>query len=117
MKRPGTYTEFWPFYVREHMRPATRWLHFTGTAGVFGIAAATLVTGNAWLLLAMPVCGYGFAWAAHALVERNRPATFTHPVWSLIGDFHMFFLMLAGRMSGEVERHARGPSLASITER
>lgn len=116
MKRPGTYSEFWPFYVREHLRPATRWLHFAGTAGVFGFAAVSAV-GDPWLLLAVPVCGYGFAWAAHAFVERNRPATFTHPLWSLVGDFNMFFLMLSGRMSKEVEQHADGPPLSSARDR
>ena len=117
MAKPGTYIEFWPFYVRQHLKPATRWLHVTGTAGVFAVAAASVVTGNAWLLLAIPVCGYGFAWAAHAFVECNRPATFAHPVWSLVGDFHMFILTLSGRMSQEVERHAEGPSLASAADR
>ena len=92
MDKPQSYREFWPFYVRQHMRPATRWLHFVGTAGVLALAAAAALDGNAWLLAAMPPCGYGFAWFAHAFVERNRPATFTHPVWSLIGDFHMFAL-------------------------
>ena len=117
MTRPGTYREFWPFYVREHLKPATRRLHFVGTAGVFAFAAAAAATADPWLLLAVPVCGYGFAWSAHAFVERNRPATFTHPLWSLAGDFHMFFLMLSGRMASEVERHADGPSLSAVRDR
>ena len=112
MRRPRTYAEFWPFYVREHMRRATRRLHFAGTAGAIAIAALIAATGNPWLLPGLPVCGYGFAWLGHVFVERNRPATFAHPVWSLVGDFHMFGLMLLGRMDGEVARHGDGPRLA-----
>jgi len=114
MERPRSYREFWPYYVREHMRPRTRLLHFLGTLGVLALLAAAIVLLDGWLLLLLPVCGYGFAWAAHAFVERNKPATFTHPVWSLIGDFHMFGLMLMGRMDREVARHADGPRLDDL---
>ena len=61
---------------------------------------------------AVPLVGYGFAWLSHATIERNRPATFSYPLWSLAGDFHMFALMLAGRMEREVERHRDGPRLS-----
>ncbi len=117
MARPQSYREFWPYYVREHARARTRALHFAGTAGVLALMAAAAILANGWLLLALPVVGYGFAWAAHAFVERNKPATFTHPLWSLIGDFHMFALMLAGRMEREVERHRAGPRLADVQKR
>ncbi|MBN36741.1 MAG: hypothetical protein CMM46_18555 [Rhodospirillaceae bacterium] len=114
MEAPRSYREFWPFYVREHLNPTTRLFHFIGTAGVLLFLAAALATRNAWWLLAMPLCGYGFAWAAHAFVERNEPATFTHPFWSLIGDFHMFVMMAMGRMSAEVERHREGVRLDGL---
>ncbi len=112
MAAPTSYKEFWPFYVREHGRALTRALHFAGTCGVIALLVAVLATGNAWLLIGLPLCGYGFAWSAHAFVEHNKPATFTHPLWSLIADFHMFAMMLAGRMGREVARHAKGPLLA-----
>jgi hypothetical protein len=97
-----SFGEFWPFYVREHGRPLTRRLHFIGTAGVLAAVAATAVTGRwRWLALA-PLCGYGFAWAAHFFVEHNRPATFRHPLYSLAADFVMFGHMLRGRMDREV---------------
>jgi hypothetical protein len=99
-----SYREFWPFYVSQHLRPGTRALHFLGTSAVILCVAAALVTQEWWLLLLGPVVAYGPAWMAHLLIERNKPATFTHPLWSLIGDFHMYGLMWLGRMDREVAR-------------
>lgn len=99
-----TFAEFWPHYLREHAGARTRAIHYAGTAIVLAAFAALLVTGNGWWALAMPVGGYGFAWFAHFFVEKNRPATFTHPLWSLAGDFRMFFLGLSGRLGPHLER-------------
>ena len=45
----------------------------------------------------MPVIGYGFAWVGHFAFEKNRPATFAYPLWSLMGDWAMFAEVVAGR--------------------
>lgn len=102
--RKATYAEFWPFYLQEHAKPQTRQLHYIGTALVIAIAVVAIAS-QRWLwLAAMPVAGYFFAWMSHAFVERNKPATFIHPVWSLTSDFRMFFLWITGRLAPELEK-------------
>jgi hypothetical protein len=106
MKELATFEEFWPYYVSEHSKPATRALHVTGT--VLGLGSLALgVVFSPWWFLAAPLFGHGLAWVGHFFVEHNRPATFTYPLWSLRGDFRMFRLTLLGRMGPEVERAAR----------
>ena len=102
--RKSTYEEFWPFYLQEHAHPRTRHLHYIGTALVIVIALVAISLQKWVWLFAMPVAGYFFAWVSHAFVERNRPATFTHPLWSLISDFRMFFLWISGRLGPELDR-------------
>lgn len=103
-KRYKSFEEFWPFYVREHSNKTNRRLHFVGTSLSMGCLATSVLTGRLLPLLAAPVAGYGFAWVGHFIIEGNRPATFTYPKWSLIGDFKMWSLMASGKMDAEVER-------------
>lgn len=100
-----SFADFWPYYIRQHLNPRTRLLHATGSVLaviLFGLAFAV----NLWLLAAVPLVGYAFAWYAHFFVEHNKPATFGHPFYSLAADYRMLFLMMAGRMDEEVVRHA-----------
>ena len=101
----ASYREFWPIYLREHSRPATRGLHYLGTGLGLALLAAAAVTADWRLLPATLVAGYAFAWIGHALVERNRPATFSHPLWSFVSDFRMFGLWASGRLGRELARH------------
>lgn len=102
-ERIGSYRAFWPFYVSQHQSKLNRNLHFLGTL----LAFACLYVGvaeNAWFLLGVPLCGYGFAWFGHLAFERNQPATWRYPFWSLFADCQMFAFMCAGRMDREVKR-------------
>ena len=94
-----TFAEFYPYYLSEHADPVSRKLHYLGTSLALGLMAYALVTANWSLLIAVPVAGYLFAWIGHFFFEKNRPATFTYPLWSLMGDFRMFFEALTGRLN------------------
>jgi hypothetical protein len=99
----NSFSDFWPFYVREHSRPATRLLHAAGTILSTTLIVVLLVMGRwRWLPLALLV-GYGFAWVGHFFVEHNRPASFKHPLWSFMGDYKMVALMLTGKMQQEID--------------
>ena len=99
-----SFEEFWPFYVEQHANDTNRALHFVGTTLALGSVAAGLVTGRRAFFAAAPVLGYGFAWVGHFVFEKNRPATFTYPAWSLRGDFVMWWKTVNGTMTEEVAR-------------
>lgn len=103
-ERKSNYAEFWPYYLLEHGKSNTRILHFIGTAGAIIFFFNFLLNAHWLSLLVAIVCGYFFAWVGHFFVEKNRPATFTHPLWSLISDFRMFSLWLGRGLNGELER-------------
>jgi len=98
MRRFASFREFYPFYLSEHANAVSRRLHFVGSCGVLVLVAFALLRGNAWWLLGVPLCGYGFAWVGHFVLEKNRPATFRHPFYSLAGDWVMFVDILRGRV-------------------
>jgi hypothetical protein len=93
------FAEFYPSYLAEHRHPVSRRLHFFGTLLVLVTLVYAVATARWAWLLAMPLFGYGLAWLGHFVFERNRPATFRHPLYSLAGDFVMFRDMLTGRVS------------------
>lgn len=94
----ASFREFYPFYLDEHSNRACRRMHFIGSTLVLAAIALALASGNAWWLLLAPVAGYGCAWIGHFVFEKNRPATFTHPLYSLMGDWVMYWQMLRGKI-------------------
>ena len=97
-QRYESFREFYPFYLSEHANPTCRRLHFVGTTLVIAFLATAFLTRNAWWLLGALVAGYGCAWIGHFFFEHNRPATFTYPVYSFIGDWVMFKDLLTGKI-------------------
>jgi len=108
MKTIQTYTEFWPYYLGEHAQPATRAWHYVGTGLAIMLLITLLVTRNFVLIPLVFVCGYFFAWVSHGLIEKNKPATFTYPLWSLMSDFKMLFHFLTGTMGRELKKARAG---------
>lgn len=104
-ERIQTFSEFWPYYLSEHRLRKCRALHYVGTACASLVILAILMTGKLALIPLALVAGYGPAWIAHFFIEKNRPATFTYPFWSLAADYKMFFLALQGKMQAELSRH------------
>ena len=98
MARYANFREFYPYYLSEHANVMCRRMHFVGTTLVLIVFAVAVATRDArWLWLA-PLCGYGFAWVGHFVFEKNRPATFSHPLYSLAGDWVMYADVLRGRV-------------------
>lgn len=98
-----TFREFWPYYVREHLHPVSRVLHVTGTS-LSVIMLVALIALQAWTWLWLPlVFGYGFAWIGHFVFEKNKPATFRYPLFSLRGDFKMLWRTLSGRIGEDLQ--------------
>ncbi len=96
-KKYKSFEEFYPFYLTEHSNTTSRVLHFIGTGLVFVILMVALFTQRWMMLWSIPFVGYGFAWVGHFFFEKNKPATFQYPGYSLASDFKLFFELLIGR--------------------
>ncbi len=99
MQKYNSFHEFYPFYLSQHANRTSRRLHFVGSALILLIVVLVIfnVLNTSWLL-SLPLCGYGFAWIGHFFYEKNKPATFKHPIYSLIGDWVMFKDILIGKI-------------------
>jgi hypothetical protein len=95
----ASFAEFYPFYLGEHRNPTCRRLHFVGLTLVIVCLVMLLYSGRMQYLLYALLCGYGFAWIGHLVFEKNRPATFKHPLYSFMGDWVMYRDMWLGRIA------------------
>lgn len=93
-----SFADFYPFYLSEHSNRTCRRLHFVGTSAAFLMALQAIESLNVWWILAALLTGYAFAWCGHFFFERNRPATFTHPFYSFVGDWAMWTDILFGKI-------------------
>lgn len=96
-KKYQSLKEFYPYYLTEHQHPTSRILHFIGTGLVLLLLLVSLSFGKYAWLFGIPVIGYGFAWVGHFFFEKNKPATFSYPFYSLASDFLLFFDLLRGK--------------------
>lgn len=98
MSSYANFAEFYPFYLGEHRNRTCRRLHFIGSTLVIAALVLAWWSGQLRWLWLMPVAGYGFAWVGHYVFEKNRPATFKHPLYSFMGDWMMYGQMLTGKI-------------------
>jgi hypothetical protein len=98
-----TFKEFYPYYLKEHSDKTNRTLHFIGTGLVIITLISALFLKKYNLLFILPVLGYGFAWFGHFKFEKNKPATFTYPLWSLASDFLMFYHFITGQLDEKMK--------------
>jgi len=103
-QRIQTFEAFWPFYVGEHRLPLSRALHYIGSFAAPSTLVWVIATGNWAFFPLVLVAGYGPAWVGHFILEKNRPATFKYPLFSIRGDYKMLGLALRGKMADEVTR-------------
>lgn len=94
-----SFTEFYPFYLTQHADRICRRTHFIGSSLALAALALLILTGSAWWILAALVAGYGGAWIGHFVFEKNRPASFAQPLYSLRADWVMYWEMLTGKLS------------------
>ena len=94
-----SFWSFYPYYLTEHADAKNRFLHFTGTGLIILLLIAGIILQKWWLLAVIPLCGYGFAWVGHFFIEKNKPATFTYPLYSLASDFVMFWHILTRQIN------------------
>lgn len=94
-----SFKDFYPYYLAEHSDPVCRRLHFIGSALVLALIVYACWTSQFIYLWLLPVIGYGFAWVGHFFFEKNKPATFTYPFYSFMGDWVMFKDILKGKIS------------------
>lgn len=97
MDKFNSFKEFYPYYLSEHSNPKTKLLHFIGTAISLSLFIYALSSQAYWLIPIGIIQGYAWAWVSHFFIEKNRPATFTYPRWSFMGDFVMFYEIILGK--------------------
>jgi len=100
--RFASFEEFWPYYLGEHANPTNRALHATGTMIAAAVLLASLFAMKPWYAPLGLLPGYALAWIGHYVIEKNRPATFSHPLWSFRGDLKMVAMIVTGQLDKEL---------------
>lgn len=90
--------EFYPYYLQEHQEGGCRASHLVGSFTVLLLLGWILSTGNFGMIWVCLLAGYGPAWFGHMVFEKNRPATFKHPLYSFASDWWMMKDIVTGRI-------------------
>ena len=106
-KKYKTFWSFYPYYLTEHRNTTSRTLHFIGTFLLIICLVTGVVTGKWFWFAVIPLVGYGFAWVGHFFFEKNKPATFIYPLYSLGSDFVMFWHTLTGQINKKMNEAER----------
>lgn len=93
-----TFEQFYPFYLSQHSNINNRRLHVLGTMLGLFIVIMSILGHTTKYLLYVPLISYGLAWIGHFVIEKNRPATFKYPLFSLMGDFRMIYQTFTGKL-------------------
>lgn len=103
-KKYTSFKSFYPYYLSEHCNVINRKIHFIGTLLLILSLFIGIFSGKIIFFILIPFLGYGFAWVGHFFIEKNKPATFTYPFYSLASDFVMFWDMLTGKINNKLEK-------------
>lgn len=79
----SSFNDFYPYYLGEHCNITNRRLHLIGTTFAVLLTSIGILSGYYYLILCSLLQGYFFAWLGHYCFEKNRPATFKHPFYSV----------------------------------
>lgn len=99
------FQDFWPYYLRQHSKPWCRFWHYLGNFLFLLIFLSAIIKRTLPLVFISVVSAYILAWIGHFFVEKNKPATFQHPLWSLQADFKMIGLFLRGKLHEELAKY------------
>ena len=91
------FKQYYKHYLTLHQNKWCRRLHVLGQVATLCFLLVVLKLKTWPLLILAPFVVYPFAWSGHFFFEKNKPATFTYPLWSLASDFKMFFQILIGK--------------------
>ena len=95
-KKYKNFKDFYPYYISEHSHKTTKLLHFIGTTFSLYFLINFFLSFEIKFIFFSLISGYGFAWVAHFFVDKNKPATFTYPLYSFVDDHLLYIDILRG---------------------
>ena len=109
------FSDFWPYYLTQHKHSGCKKMHFWGTFIAIACFIYAVESKQYLFLLLGFSLGYLFAWIGHFFIEKNVPATFRYPFWSILADLKLFLLMISNQdhslySDNDLQKNANGQS-------